>query len=408
MSHELRTPLNGVLGYAQLLQRDRSLTPTQREALEAISKCGSQLLDLINDVLDLSKIEAGRLDIEEAPTDLAKLDHRPQVRRRARPRDRKGLRLTMSIAPDVPRSRRPRRPAPASGAAESARQRDQVHRGRRRAAGHRARPRAIACASRSPTPGLGIEPEALTEIFEAFAQTKTGAAAGGTGLGLTICDHLIAKMGGELKVDSALGEGSRFWFTLPLVDGRPTTPRSDAGRARIAAAAARRQARAGREAHRPGRRRQHGQPPHPGQPARERRRPRHHRGWRTRGDRARARRIGPTVIFMDLKMNDLDGLRGDAAAGTRSGDGVDPRDRGDGERAWRQPAGARATPAASTTCRSRFAPSLLFAMLQTHLGVRFVSESDHPSPRRRRALDRRSTDASKWRPGCATPLRSAT
>ena len=64
MSHELRTPLNGVLGYAQLLQRDRNLTPAQREALDAISKGGAHLLDLINDVLDLSKIEAGRVDIE--------------------------------------------------------------------------------------------------------------------------------------------------------------------------------------------------------------------------------------------------------------------------------------------------------------------------------------------------------
>jgi len=68
--------------------------------------------------------------------------------------------------------------------------------------------------------GPGIEPEAITEIFAAFAQTKTGAAAGGTGLGLTISDHLITKMGGSLKVESVLGTGSRFSFTLPLVEAR--------------------------------------------------------------------------------------------------------------------------------------------------------------------------------------------
>ena len=102
MSHELRTPLNGVLGYTQLLQRDRSLNPTQREALEAIAKCGVHLLDLINDVLDLSRIEAGRVDIEGAPTDLAQLiiDLKYVVADAAR---RKGLLLTMTLAPDVPR-----------------------------------------------------------------------------------------------------------------------------------------------------------------------------------------------------------------------------------------------------------------------------------------------------------------
>src|SRR6476469_1802651 len=73
MSHELRTPLNGVIGYAQLLQRERGLAANQRDAVEAIAKCGAQLLDLINAVLDLSKIEAGHLDIEEAPTRLAML-----------------------------------------------------------------------------------------------------------------------------------------------------------------------------------------------------------------------------------------------------------------------------------------------------------------------------------------------
>jgi signal transduction histidine kinase len=73
MSHELRTPLNGVIGYSQLLQRDRGLTRAQREALDAITKCGAHLLELINDVLDLSKIEAGRIDIEQSATDLPQL-----------------------------------------------------------------------------------------------------------------------------------------------------------------------------------------------------------------------------------------------------------------------------------------------------------------------------------------------
>ena len=84
MSHELRTPLNGVIGYSQLLQRDRGLTAAQREALDAITKCGAHLLDLINDVLDLSKIEAGRIDIEQSR-------HRPAAaHHRSRPRDRGG------------------------------------------------------------------------------------------------------------------------------------------------------------------------------------------------------------------------------------------------------------------------------------------------------------------------------
>jgi CheY-like chemotaxis protein len=68
--------------------------------------------------------------------------------------------------------------------------------------------------------GPGIDPGALTEIFGAFKQTKEGAEAGGTGLGLTISDHLITKMGGSLKVESVLGTGSRFWFMLPLVEAR--------------------------------------------------------------------------------------------------------------------------------------------------------------------------------------------
>jgi PAS domain S-box-containing protein len=220
MSHELRTPLNGVLGYAQLLQRDRGLTPTQRDAIEAIARCGAQLLDLINDVLDLSKIEAGRFDIEESSTDLAKLitDLRSVVGEAA---NRKGLRLTTSIGGDVPRHvvldglrvRQVLLNLLGNAIKFTGDGSVQLSIGVAAPAGGRLR---FEVADTGP----GIEPDSLGEIFAAFAQTKSGAAAGGTGLGLAICDRLITMMGGELKVDSELGAGSRFWFTLPLAEGR--------------------------------------------------------------------------------------------------------------------------------------------------------------------------------------------
>jgi PAS domain S-box-containing protein len=276
MSHELRTPLNGVIGYAQLLQRDRTLNTSQQEALDAISKCGSQLLDLINDVLDLSKIEAGRLDIEEAPTDLTKLvvDLRYVL---ADAVERKGLKLTLAVDEDVPRSvvldgRHLRQVllnllgnavkfTPAGevrlviGRAEGWRLRFTVH-----------------------DTGIGIEREALTEIFEAFTQTKAGAAAGGTGLGLTISAHLVKKMGDALRVESVPGEGSAFSFTLPLVEGAWTgidPTEAEMGRHPVPC-----EARTGRRADGARRRRQRREPAHPGEPARKRRCPRDYRQWR--------------------------------------------------------------------------------------------------------------------------------
>jgi PAS domain S-box-containing protein len=215
MSHELRTPLNGVLGYTQLLQRDRTLNAAQRDALEAIAKCGAHLLDLINDVLDLSRIEAGRIDIEATATDLAQLiiDLKYVVAEAAR---RTGLLLTMTIAPDVPRR-----------VCLDGRHLRQVllnllgnavkftHQGEVRLAIEAVDDTTLYFEV-SDT-GVGIEPEALGRIFEAFTQTREGAAAGGTGLGLTISRHLIQTMGDDLRVQSVPGEGSRFYFALPLV-----------------------------------------------------------------------------------------------------------------------------------------------------------------------------------------------
>jgi PAS domain S-box-containing protein len=214
MSHELRTPLNGVIGYAQLLQRDRTLNATQRESLDAISKCGAHLLDLINDVLDLSKIEAGFVDIEETTTDLTQLtaDLQHVVGDAAR---RKGVHLSLTIARDVPRrvvldGRHVRQILlNLLGNAIKFTSQGDVRLGI-------ARGDDGALAFEVSDTGPGIESDALAEIFEAFTQTKTGAAAGGTGLGLTISQHLLRRMGAELKVHSVLGEGSRFFFSLPL------------------------------------------------------------------------------------------------------------------------------------------------------------------------------------------------
>jgi two-component system sensor histidine kinase/response regulator len=218
MSHELRTPLNGVLGYTQLLQRDRGLRPGQREALEAIAKCGTHLLELINDVLDLSRIEAGRVDIEATTTDLAQLliDLKYVVAETAR---QKGLLLSMTIAPGVPRrvvlDGRHLRQVLLNllGNAVKFTPQGEV----------RLTIEAVDDARlyfEVTDTGIGIAPDAVVRIFEAFHQTREGAAAGGTGLGLAISRHLIQTMGDELRVESTPGQGSRFYFALPLV--RPT------------------------------------------------------------------------------------------------------------------------------------------------------------------------------------------
>ena len=221
MSHELRTPLNGVLGYAQLLQRDRTLTPVQHEALDAIAKCGSQLLELINDVLDLARVEAGRLDVEPSSTDLAQLivDLKYAIAEAAR---RKGLSLTMRIANDVPRyvqlDGRHLRQVLLNliGNAVKFTPRGEV---RLVISRHDDRLQFDVIDT-----GIGIEPEALTRVFEAFTQTRAGALAGGTGLGLAISHHLVKRMGDELRVESTAGRGSRFYFALPLVPAsKPAT-----------------------------------------------------------------------------------------------------------------------------------------------------------------------------------------
>ena len=216
MSHELRTPLNGVLGYAQLLQRDRELAPDHREALDAIATCGAHLLDLINDVLDLTKIEAGRVDQETCPTDVRRLMAELE-QMIANPARSKGLRVRADVADGVPErvlvdGRHLRQvlfnllgnAVKFTPAGEVRLTVDAVE---------GPGPSGLRFAVRDT--GMGIEPENLSRIFDAFGQTSAGAAAGGTGLGLTISRRLVRSMGGDLAVESTQGVGSVFWFTVP-------------------------------------------------------------------------------------------------------------------------------------------------------------------------------------------------
>jgi PAS domain S-box-containing protein len=219
MSHELRTPLNGVIGYAQLLQRDRTLNPNQRDALDAITSCGSHLLDLINDVLDLSKIEAGRMDIEATPTDLRQVavDLRYVIEERAQ---RKGLvfatHIDGTLPPRVVLDGRHVRQVLLNLLGNAVKftphgevQLHITYGG----GGAQGRLRFDVVDT-----GIGIEAENLSAVFQAFRQTRSGAELGGTGLGLTISHRLVRGMGGELRVESTPGKGSRFYFELPLVE----------------------------------------------------------------------------------------------------------------------------------------------------------------------------------------------
>jgi PAS domain S-box-containing protein len=215
MSHELRTPLNGVLGYAQLMQRSPSLTADQRESVDAISKCGSHLLDLINDVLDLSKIEAGRMELEPVPTDLRQLtvDLSYVI---AEPVRRRGLRFGVELTPDLP-----------ARVVVDGRHLRQVL---LNLLGNAVKFTPIGditlfvsrkgedrLAFEVRDTGIGIPAEHLSSIFEEFRQTRDGTAAGGTGLGLAISRRLVHVMGGKLSVESAVNEGSSFFFDIPLI-----------------------------------------------------------------------------------------------------------------------------------------------------------------------------------------------
>jgi two-component system, sensor histidine kinase len=213
MSHEIRTPLNGVLGMAQAMAAD-SLSPVQRERLDIIDQSGKALLAILNDILDLSKIEAGRLELEEIEFDLGEVARGAHSAFTALA-NKKGV----SFALDIEQARGvyigdPTRIRQILYNLISNALKFTEH-GEIRVTATRTDRELIVTVADT---GIGIPPEALAKLFSKFAQVdaSTTRRFGGTGLGLAICQQLSRLMGGSIAVTSEVGVGSTFTVALPL------------------------------------------------------------------------------------------------------------------------------------------------------------------------------------------------
>lgn len=229
MSHEIRTPMNGVLGMATLLA-DSELTPGQRTCVDTIRDSGTALLALLDDILDLSKIEAGRMPVEEvefSPVAVAE-----SVVDLCAPRaNDKGVAIGVIVAPEVPHSVR----------GDSVKVRQILSNLVGNATKFTSEGSIIVSITSAPVAGepgvamvafdvidtgIGIPEHVLPRLFTEFEQadSSTTRRFGGTGLGLAICKRLAGMLGGRIAVESVPGRGSTFAFGIPLVvlpDGEP-------------------------------------------------------------------------------------------------------------------------------------------------------------------------------------------
>ncbi len=218
MSHELRTPLTAILGFAQLLQRDAALGDPQRRKVSIIHSSGSHLLALINDILDLSRAEAGRLDLMPEPVNLRLLvdDVTAIVRVQA---EAKQLPFEVDLGEPLPVSvvvdERRLRQVLLNLLANAVKFTERGH-VRLSVRSTRVPANGVQLGFDVQDTGVGISPEDLARLFRPFEQAGGARSrAQGTGLGLAISDMLVRSMGGEIQVESTPGRGSRFHFEVP-------------------------------------------------------------------------------------------------------------------------------------------------------------------------------------------------
>ncbi|MEZ0076577.1 HAMP domain-containing protein [Planotetraspora sp. GP83] len=240
MSHELRTPLNSLLVLAKLLTEnaDGNLTPQQVEFARTIHSAGSALLQLINDILDLSKVEAGRMDIHPQQLSLPKLVEYMEATFAPLAQD-KGLSFSVQVDPTVPNELR----------TDEQRMQQVLRNLLSNAVKFTPKGEVRLEVTHAPLDvpfvdetlkgsdnilafnvvdtGIGIAPDKLEVIFEAFRQADgtTSRKYGGTGLGLSICREIARLLGGEIHVDSTPGEGSTFTLYLPMAYSGPLAAR---------------------------------------------------------------------------------------------------------------------------------------------------------------------------------------
>jgi signal transduction histidine kinase/CheY-like chemotaxis protein len=244
MSHELRTPLNAILGFSQLLRRDPNLTERQRSTLDTINRSGAHLLELINDVLEMSKIEAGRTYLNPNVFDLYGLLESLQSLFQLKASS-KGLSLSLNRAPEVPqflwtdegklrqvlinllsnaikftaRGSVTLQVTSVGVAATGPANFPQAKQPEGGGLVHRLQFAVIDT-------GQGIAPEEQGNLFEAFTQSQSGRQSlEGTGLGLPICRHFVQLMGGEIHLSSQVNQGTTIQFEIDAQAMQPQAPK---------------------------------------------------------------------------------------------------------------------------------------------------------------------------------------